>query len=259
MFDAYKPRDEGYVSIHLDYKGVQVSTEDVNMAHCYRLLPIRDQQKYGNYWAVLRLRPGNRIPVVPEYMPNVTYKFEEVAKDFQRSGYPLSYCRYWTEAPLNLYKVVQLYPFFGYIPGNKISLTKYNKTLNLHNVPYKTELVYHELPPDLQGQRRQTAQVNVQASMANLLRLRVIPDDNKTTLDAYLLKVQESIERIRRYQLRIPFATGQMIICSTAPPLRTREDYSPHCRASPDLWKGRQQPYSTSSRDRQQQRWRSPS
>jgi hypothetical protein len=48
--------------------------------------------------------------------------------------------------------------------------------------------------------------------MNNLLRLRVIPNDTKTTLDAYLLKVQESIERIRRYQLRIPFATGQMII-----------------------------------------------
>ncbi len=212
MFDAYKPKNEGYVSIYLDYKGLQVPTEDVNMTHCYRLLPIRDQQKYGNYWAVLRVRPGNRTPVVPEYMPNATYKFEKVAKDFQLSGYPLSYCRYWTEAPLNLYKATHLYPFFGYLPGNKISLTKYNKNLNLHNVPYKTELVYHESAPDPQGHRRQTAQVNVEASIANLLRLRVIPDDTKTTLDAYLLKVQESIDKIRRYQLRIPFATGQMII-----------------------------------------------
>ncbi len=48
--------------------------------------------------------------------------------------------------------------------------------------------------------------------MANLLRLRVIRDDTKATLDAYLVKVQESIEKIRKYQLRIPFATGQMVI-----------------------------------------------
>jgi hypothetical protein len=48
--------------------------------------------------------------------------------------------------------------------------------------------------------------------MANLLRLGVIPDDTKATLDAYLLKVQESFDKIRRYQLRIPFATGQLVI-----------------------------------------------
>ncbi len=48
--------------------------------------------------------------------------------------------------------------------------------------------------------------------MANLLRLGVIPNDTKATLDAYLLKVQESIEKIRKYQLRIQFATGQMVI-----------------------------------------------
>jgi hypothetical protein len=57
-----------------------------------------------------------------------------------------------------------------------------------------------------------TSQVNIEASMTNLLRLRVIRNDTKATLDAYLLKVQESIEKLRKYQLRIPFATGQMVI-----------------------------------------------
>ena len=57
-----------------------------------------------------------------------------------------------------------------------------------------------------------TSQVNIEASMTNLLRLRVIRNDTKATLDTYLLKVQESIEKLRKYQLRIPFATGQMII-----------------------------------------------
>jgi hypothetical protein len=166
------------------------------MTYCYRLLPIKDQQKYGNYWAILRLRPGSKYPAVPEYMPNATYSFEDVAKDFQLSGLPLAHCRYWTA--LNLYKVVHLYHFYGYLLGNKISLTKYNRTLRLHRIPYKTELVYYESAPDAQGSNRLTAQVNVEASMANLLRLRVIPNDTKATLDAYLLKVQESIEKIRK-------------------------------------------------------------
>jgi hypothetical protein len=212
MFDAHKPRDEGYESIYLNYKGAPVPSGDVNMTHCYRLLPIKDQQKYANYWAILRLRPGSRYPAVPEYMPNATYSFEDVSKDFQLSGLPLAYCRYWTEAPLNIFKVAHLYPFYGYLPGNEISLTKFNKTLRLHRIPYKTELIYHESAPDAQGGNRATAQVNIEASMANLLRLRVIPNDTKATLDAYLLKVQESIEKIRKYQLRIPFATGQMVI-----------------------------------------------
>jgi hypothetical protein len=48
--------------------------------------------------------------------------------------------------------------------------------------------------------------------MANLLRLRVLRNDTKATLDAYLQKVQESIEKLRKYQLHLPFATGQMVI-----------------------------------------------
>jgi hypothetical protein len=103
--------------------------------HCYRLLPVRDQQKNGNYWAILRVRPGKKSPVVPEYMPNATYSYQDVARDFQLSGFPLLYSRYWTETPLSLYKVTQLYQFFGYLPRNKISLTKFNEALNLHNVP----------------------------------------------------------------------------------------------------------------------------
>jgi hypothetical protein len=212
MFDAHKPKDEGYTSIYLNYKGTPVPSDEVIMTHCYRLLPIKDRQKYGNYWPILRLRPGSRYPAVPEYMPNTTYSFEEVSKDFQLAGLPLAHCRYWTEAPLNIYKVAHLYPFYGYLPGNKVSLTKFNRTLRLHRIPYKTELVYYESATDAQGSTRMTARVNIEASMANLLRLRVISNDTKTTLDAYLLKVQESIEKLRKYQLRIPFATGQMVI-----------------------------------------------
>jgi hypothetical protein len=145
-------------------------------------------------------------------MPNATYSFEQVSKDFQLAGLPLAHCRYWTEAPFNAFKVAHLYPFYGYLPGNKINLTKFNKTLRLHRIPYKTELIYYESAPDAQGVTRMTAQVNIEASMANLLRLRVIPNDTKATLDAYLVKVQESIEKLRKYQLRIPFATGQMVI-----------------------------------------------
>jgi hypothetical protein len=212
MFDSHKPRDEGYTSIYLDYKGALVPSASVNMAHCYRLLPIKDQQKYGNYWPILRFRPGSRNPAVPEYMPNATYSFEVVSKDFQLAGLPIAHCRYWTEAPLNLFKVAHLYPFCGYLPGNKVSPTKFNKTLRLHRIPYKTELIYFESAPDAQGGTRMTAQVNIKASMANLLRLRVILNDTKATLDSYLLKVQESIEKLRKHQLRIPFATGQMVI-----------------------------------------------
>jgi hypothetical protein len=64
-------------------------------------------------------------------MPNATYSFEQVSKDFQLAGLPLAHCRYWTEAPFNAFKVAHLYPFYGYLPGNKVSLTKFNKTLRL--------------------------------------------------------------------------------------------------------------------------------
>ena len=74
MFDGHKPRDEVYTSIYLNYKGAPVPSEEVIMTHCCRLLPIKDQQKYGNYWPILRLRPGSRYPAVPEYMPHLRRK-----------------------------------------------------------------------------------------------------------------------------------------------------------------------------------------
>ncbi len=86
------------------------------------------------------------------------------------------------------------------------------KNLRLHKIPYKMELVYYDSAPDAQNGTRPTAQVNIEASMVNLLRLRVIPDDTKVTLGAYLLKVQKSIDKIKKYQLRISFATGRMVI-----------------------------------------------
>jgi hypothetical protein len=227
----------GGASLYLNYKGAPVPSEEVIMAHCYRLLSTKDQQKYGNYWPILRVRPGSRYPAVPEYMPNATYSFEQVSKSLHLAGLPLAHCRYWTEAPFNAFKVAHLYPVYGYVPGNKVSLTKFNRTLRLHNIPYKTELIYFESAPDAQGGTRMTSQVNIEASMANLLRLRVIRNDTKATLEAYLVKVQESIEKLRRYQLRIPFATGQMVIYRrTANSLhRTRKDHSPHRCTSPYL------------------------
>jgi hypothetical protein len=53
MFDAYKPKDKGYVSIYLDYKGVQVPTEDDAvverfMQHLNACLSKCDDSQYKN-------------------------------------------------------------------------------------------------------------------------------------------------------------------------------------------------------------------
>jgi hypothetical protein len=47
--------------------------------------------------------------------------------------------------------------------------------------------------------------------MATLLRLQILPNDRKTTLDAYLLKLERHIEDLKDHQARISFAINHMV------------------------------------------------
>jgi hypothetical protein len=75
-----KRRDGTHSSYYVDYNGFKLNLEQVNSAFLYTLLPHKDIQKYGDYWAILRRRPGAAALTIPEYMPNkqrsiVTKKF----------------------------------------------------------------------------------------------------------------------------------------------------------------------------------------
>ncbi len=63
-------RDDTFQSYFVDYNGLTVKPEQVNSAYLYTLLPYKDTQKYGDYWAILRKRPGFAPVTIPEYMPN---------------------------------------------------------------------------------------------------------------------------------------------------------------------------------------------
>jgi hypothetical protein len=52
-------------SYYVDYNGFTVKPEQVNSAYLYTLLPYKDTQKYGDYWAILRKRPGAAALTVP--------------------------------------------------------------------------------------------------------------------------------------------------------------------------------------------------
>ncbi len=115
-------------SYFVDYNGFTVKPEQVNSAYLYTLQPYKDTQKYGDYWAILRKRPGAAAITVPEYMPNKQHRYKEVLRDFERAGLTLSPSRYWTEVPLSQFKVEFTYPYFPYFMGNKINVKNMNKT-----------------------------------------------------------------------------------------------------------------------------------
>jgi hypothetical protein len=77
-------------SYFVDYNGFTVKPDQVNSAYLYTLLPYKDTQKYGDYWAILRKRPGAAALTVPEYVPNKQYRYKEVLRDFKRAGLTLS-------------------------------------------------------------------------------------------------------------------------------------------------------------------------
>ncbi len=172
------------------------------------MLPYKDTQKYGDYWAILRKRPGAAALTVPEYMPNKQHRYKEVLRDFERAGLTLSLSRYWTEVPLSQFKVEFTYPYFPYFMGNKVNVKKMNKDLNLNQIPYKSEQVMEEKSyTGKYGNRRSVGkEVNPTATMAMLLSLQILPNDHKTTLDAYLRKLEGHVEDLKDTLSRIPFA-----------------------------------------------------
>jgi hypothetical protein len=111
-------------SYFVEYNGFTVSPEQVNSAYLYSLLPYKDTQKYGDYWAILRKRPGSAAVTIPEYMPNKQHRYKEVLRDFERAGLTLSPSRYWAEVPLSQFKVEFTYPYFPYFMGNKVNVKK---------------------------------------------------------------------------------------------------------------------------------------
>jgi hypothetical protein len=95
--------------------------------------------------------------------------------------------------------------------GNKLHLKKINHSLNLGRITYKSELVYDDFPAE-RSKTGRSQPVKPRETMERLIELGVLPNDNKATLDDYLDKLKGHIEKLERYQARIPFATGQTLI-----------------------------------------------
>ena len=74
--------------------------------------------------------------------------------------------------------------------------------------------------------------------MARLLQLGALPNGNKVTLDAYLEKLTDHMDKLRYYQLRVSFATGQMLIDAQLKRLVSLETTIRHI-AAPRLIYGR--------------------
>jgi hypothetical protein len=121
-------RDGTHQYYYVDYNGFKVNAEHVNSAFLYTLLPQREIQKYGDYWAILRRRPGTTALTIPEYMPNKQHRYKEVLRDFKRAGLTLAPSRYWMEVPLNQFKVEFTYPYFSYFKGNKVNVRRSTQT-----------------------------------------------------------------------------------------------------------------------------------
>jgi hypothetical protein len=188
-------------SYFVDYNGFTVNPEQVNSAFLYTLLPYKDIQKYGDYWAILRRRPGAAALTIPEYMPNKQHRYKEVLRDFERAGLR-SHRRYWMEVPLNQFKVEFTYPYFPYFMGNKVNIKKINKDLNLHQIPYKSEQVLEERSYiNKNGEKRTNGmEVNPRETMATLLRLQILPNDLKRSRHCSTLCAHCRIERAQGRQ-----------------------------------------------------------
>ncbi len=213
MFDKYHARDQSHTANYVNSKGEALRIDDVNVSASYRLFPMRDQLKYGNYWAIFRRRPGASAITTPEYMSNAVYSFHDVNKDFRRAGMTLLHSRMWTEAPLNNFKLTHIYPYADYMGGSKIHINKINQSLNLGRIPYKSELVYDAMPTERSATGR-SQPVKPRETMERLIELGILPNDNKATLDDYLDKLKGTLKSWNNINPESPSPPGRCCVCT---------------------------------------------
>ena len=194
-----------------------------NGQEVYELLPEDQKTILGDYWRVLRMRPPrNKFSAEKphlEYIPNNTYTYYEVKTTLDNvKRLKIKPTRYWNELLVKEVPSDILYSLSDFYPGlpYEANIVRDNETLGLpiyriyesvyfqDQVPLSTE----NMPEEDKPRKR----VNVDATIANLIDLGALPDGEQSSLEHYMLSVEEILKRYETYLLEWPFLVAQRLL-----------------------------------------------
>ncbi len=131
--------------------------------------------------------------------------------------------RYWNELLVKdvpndiLYSLSDFYPGLPY----EANIVRDNESLGLPIYRIReTVFVQDQTPPTADGVPEEDKPRNVEATIANLIGLGALPDEEQASLEHYMLSVEEILKRYEGYLKEWPFLVAQRLIKMQVPRLK---------------------------------------
>jgi hypothetical protein len=176
----------------------------------HELVPENQKLILGDYWRVLRVRPATSNfkagQLQLEYIPNNIYSYYEVKTTLDNvKRLKIKPTRYWNELLVKDVPSDILYSLSDYHPGlsYEANIIRDNESLGLPIYRIcETVFLQDPAPPAADGvaeEDKPRKKVNVEATIAKLIGLGALPDEEQETLEHYMLSVEEIPKRYERY------------------------------------------------------------
>ena len=183
-----------------------------------------DQKKIlGDYWRVLRVRPAtNKFSAEKphlEYIPNDTYGYNEVKMTLDNvKNVKVKPTRYWNELLVKDVPSDVLYSLSDYHPGlpYEANIIRDNASLGLP-IFRIYETIYDQDPgpqtaDGVPEEDKPRKRVDVQRTIESLLGLGTIPDEEQSTLENYMILLEEMLQKYEGYLREWPFLVAQRLL-----------------------------------------------
>ncbi len=179
-----------------------------DLKNLYKMLPLRMIPIVGNYYKVLRQRPGKQSDAI-EYIPNAKYAYRHVKRDLAHIGVEVLPSRMWHENPTQTIPDEQLHPYVEWFPCNPFQFGQAEIDLGISNIPYGNEIVWRQSNPTATGKPRLI--VDNLATMQRLCDLGLLANASKANFLSYKALVDEQIELAGKEKDKSPFGLAHKV------------------------------------------------
>jgi hypothetical protein len=187
------------------------------------LVPEDQKEILGDYWRVLRVRPAtnkfNAERPHLEYIPNNTYSYYEVKTTLDNvKRLKVKPTRYWNELLVKDVPDDILYSLSDYHPGLpfEADIIRDNESLGLPIYRIRETVFYQDqVPPRADNGsewEKPRKRVDVESTIANLVSLQALQDEEQETLERYMLDIEEVLKRYEKYLQEWPFLAAQRLL-----------------------------------------------
>ncbi len=154
-----------------------------------------------------------------KYIPNNTYGYYEVETTLDNvMRLKIKATRYWNELLVKDVPSDILYSLSDFHPGlpYEANIIRDNESLGLPIYRIcKTVFFQDPTPPAADGvaeEDKPRKKVNFEATIAKLIGLGALPDEEQESLEHYMLSIKEFLKRYERYLQEWPFLVAQRLI-----------------------------------------------